>query len=123
MADDAERMRAALESVAWQFANHGVRDGRLVLWTMGLSALEHAFAALGWSDPHFVSDESACEVEGCNRWRALGQLWGALYLGLCPVHGLAADRGAERPAIRQSALSREARRGRDGKLSVASEGE
>jgi hypothetical protein len=39
----------------WQFAHRGTKDGKRVL-TARLSALEEAFDALDWDDPHVVGD-------------------------------------------------------------------
>lgn len=51
---EAERdvLREALVGMVLQFAHRGQCDGYTVLGTGGLSALERAFAALGWDDPH-----------------------------------------------------------------------
>lgn len=46
MAEETRR-REALEAMAWQFAYRSHKGGRLTLNTMGLSALEEAFEALG----------------------------------------------------------------------------
>jgi hypothetical protein len=54
-----ERLEQALESMCWQFA---YRDGD-VLGTYGLSALEDAFSALGWDDPHLAALEVKDEHE------------------------------------------------------------
>ena len=110
-------IRQALEDMVWQFAYRGIVKCKLVLHTGGLSALESAFDALGWDDPHEVEMEfNACEVEGCNQWAENGVHWGNLYLRLCGKHTIAADRKKQRPAIREYALRREAMRGPDGRL-------
>jgi len=54
--------RDALESMVLQFGYWhagigGIRTG-------GLSALEEAFAALGWTDPHLMP-ERCCDEPGC----------------------------------------------------------
>lgn len=51
-----EEIEQALESMVWQFAYRGVKDSKLALFTGGLSALEEAFSALGWDNPHVVED-------------------------------------------------------------------
>lgn len=60
-------IRDALEGMVWQFASRTMIDGRRALSTMGLSALEEAFEALGWDDPHFT-DFGGCEIDGCEQW-------------------------------------------------------
>jgi hypothetical protein len=54
MIDLEETLKEAIEDLLRQFAYRGEKDGRLVLTTGGLSALEAGFAAIGWSDPHPV---------------------------------------------------------------------
>lgn len=45
-----------IEDLVYQFAYRGTKDGVPVLITGGLSALEGAFAVLGWDDPHPIAD-------------------------------------------------------------------
>ena len=59
--------REALEDMVDQFACRGSDGKRRWLWPGGLSALEHAFEALGWDNPHYVED-GACEIDGCGKW-------------------------------------------------------
>jgi hypothetical protein len=48
-----EELRGAVEDLVCQFAYEGqTRSGLPALTTGGLSALENAFAVLGWKDPH-----------------------------------------------------------------------
>jgi hypothetical protein len=47
----------ALEDMVFQFAIRGTKDGLECLGTGGLSALENAFAALGWDDPNVIEGE------------------------------------------------------------------
>lgn len=56
--------RDALLGMVEQFACHGHDSKRRWLHTGGLSALEDAFAALGWDDPHYT-EEGGCEIAGC----------------------------------------------------------
>ena len=49
---DADTLRETVEDLVRQFAYETVVDGVPCLWTGGLSALEGAFAVLGWSDPY-----------------------------------------------------------------------
>lgn len=62
--------REALEEMVWQFACRIVSKGKRALDTGGLSALEAAFEALGWDEPHFVAPEDApgCDAPGCLEW-------------------------------------------------------
>ena len=62
--------REALEEMVWQFAYRIVSGGRRALDTGGLSALEGAFAALGWEEPHVVdpADAPGCDEPGCPEW-------------------------------------------------------
>ncbi len=57
---DEDRLREALEDVVLQFAYYS--NGHV--HTGGLSALEDAFAVLGWDDPHRM-DEMACDEGDC----------------------------------------------------------
>jgi hypothetical protein len=51
---DGNAIRKALKDMVWQFAYRSNDDKRKWLCTDGLSALEHAFAALGWGDPYYI---------------------------------------------------------------------
>lgn len=64
---DAERLKDALEDMVGQYAHHTVVNGRRAYTTGGMSALEHAFEALGWDEPHYT-DDGECEIDGCNEW-------------------------------------------------------
>lgn len=109
--------KEALEGMVWQFAHHGQKGGKAVLHTGGLSALEDAFEALGWEDPHVV-DEGLwlCDVEGCLGWTtAQGMCWQAGgYWHTCTEHGIVYREGRPQPKMKQRAIDREARRGPDG---------
>jgi hypothetical protein len=67
--NEIDQLIAALEGMVWQFAYPGVKSGKPVLGTGGLSALEEAFRALGWSDPYFLdeveTEATRCEVANC----------------------------------------------------------
>ena len=67
----SDELREALEDVTTQFAHQTVKDGVPSYSTGGLSALEHAFAVLGWSDPH-PAPEQACQHPGCDQWASVG---------------------------------------------------
>jgi hypothetical protein len=72
--------------MAWQFAFHGNDASRKWLYTGGLSALEGAFGALGWDDPHYV-EECGCEHPGCPKWATSGMLTPDGYKHFCRDHG------------------------------------
>ena len=50
------KYKEALEDMAWQFGYRGTKDGKEVIHTGGLSALETAFFVLGWDDPHIINN-------------------------------------------------------------------
>jgi hypothetical protein len=103
--------KEALEDMVWQFGYRGVKDNKPVIHTGGLSALEGAFEALGWEDPHYLPEEGyTCEVVGCMEPDTCGTHWGKLYLRLCYEHYLQSEMGKPMPAIKQWALDREAKR-------------
>jgi len=54
--DRIRQFREVLEEMVWQFGVHGIKDGKPVIGTGGTSALEAAFAILGWPDPMPVVD-------------------------------------------------------------------
>ena len=104
-------LREALESMVWQFGYRGVKNGKPNIHTGGLSALEEAFEALGWDDPHYLPEEGCtCEVVGCMQADTCGTHWGDLYLRLCGQHCSYANDNKPRPPIKQWALDREAKR-------------
>lgn len=112
-------MKDALESMVWQFAHRTTVNERIALSAGGLSAMEEAFEALGWSDPHILSDEESnavsCDVAGCFKPSCCGLNWGKFYLRLCQDHSRESGNNPC-PPIKQHALAREARRGADGVL-------
>lgn len=65
--DGCCKFRDALEDMVYQFAYRSGDNNRRWFTTGGLSALEHAFAVLGWDDPHYMED-GACEIAGCEQW-------------------------------------------------------
>ena len=112
-----KKYREALEEMVWQFAYKGVKNGKSVLHTGGLSALENAFEALGWSDPYYTGDLEGviCDVKGCAEFATSGGMnWHDKgYWRLCHIHGFSQDIC---PEMKQRALDREASRGDDGCL-------
>ena len=104
-------IKPALESMVWQFGHRGTKNGKLIIWTGGLSALEEAFEALGWKDPHYVDDESMeCDIEGCHEWRDPQTDWDGVYVLICSKHFT--DYCAKKPRLplKQAAIDREAKR-------------
>ena len=101
MADDwqaeAMRLRETLEDMAWQFAYPGSKDGRLVLSSGGLSALEGAFEALGWPDPK-PCPERECEAAGCYKEATTGTSTDDGYKRLCFDHYRELSRAAPTPS-------------------------
>lgn len=82
----SDSLREALEDMVWQFAYCGkMANGRLGLTTGGLSALEGAFAELGWDDPHPVP-ERECQAEGCHDEATCGTPTPDGYKRLCGEH-------------------------------------
>lgn len=82
-ADRIECLREALEDVCLQFATVG--NGKL--HTGGLSALEGAFAALGWDDPQPAPQPMLCDEPGCKAGATGG--WpapGGVYRHTCHKH-------------------------------------
>jgi len=116
------KYKDALEEMVCQFAHRGVKDGKSVLHTGGLSALETAFTALGWSDPKNLEDRDGdtCDVEGCAAWvETQGGMWRESgYWCLCREHSYAYRKGEPQPKMKQRAVDREASRGEDGCLPI-----
>jgi len=104
-------IKEALEDMVWQFGYRGTKSGRLMIWTGGLSALEDAFSALGWADPHYVDDDGMkCDVEGCNEWRSPQIRWDGVYVLICSKHFTDYCAKQPLPQLKQSAIDREASR-------------
>ena len=84
----AQVYKDALEDMAWQFAYRS--DGNVnkppVLFTGGLSALEHAFSILDWPDPK-PCPTSSCDIKRCQKWPQAGVPFpNGDYLSLCSDH-------------------------------------
>jgi len=80
--EEIELLREALAGMLRQFA-YWTADGGLT--TGGLSALENAFDALGWDDPH-PDPAGRCEEPGCMRQRSCGMPTPDGYRWLCGEH-------------------------------------
>ena len=105
--------KEALKSMVQQFGRRSVKSKKPVIHTGGLSALEEAFLALGWDDPHYLPEEGyTCEVVGCMEADTAGTHWGEskLYLRLCHEHLRQSYSGEPMPPLKQWALDREAKR-------------
>lgn len=101
-------MKEALEDMVFQFGYQGVVKGKPVISTGGLSALESAFSALGWDNPHILPEKgNTCEISGCMDEIASGQNWGDMYLSLCSYHSRMLRDKKERPAVKKYAIKRE----------------
>ena len=104
-------MKEALEDMIFHFGYRGVVDNQPVIMTGGLSALESAFSALGWDDPHIIQEEgNTCDIKGCMEECTLGQRWGRYYLRLCHKHGSMAFKKKRRPPVKEYAIERESHR-------------
>ena len=104
-------MKEALEDMVYQFGYRIVVDNKPAITTGGLSALEEAFDALGWDDPHILPEEGfSCDIVGCMKEPSSGQTWGDIYLRLCREHGGMAFKKEERPPVKEYATRRESRR-------------
>lgn len=82
---EAEELRDTVEDLVRQFAYPTVVNGVPSLWTGGLSALEGAFAVLGWDSPH-PCPEQACEYPGCVEWATCGTPTSDGYKRCCGEH-------------------------------------
>ena len=88
MKSDQECMDEAMgviKDLLYQFAYTGQKDGRAMIWTGGLSALESGFSFVGWDDPHFTP-ESECNHEGCYELATSGTPTPMGYKWLCSKH-------------------------------------
>jgi len=105
-----DKIKSALESMVWQFGHHSVKDGKPIIWTGGLSALEEAFEALGWQDPKIIEDcDAICDVEGCAEWVVCqGTAWEDKgYWMVCSEHSSQAREGKPFPLMKKRAIDRE----------------
>lgn len=79
-----DTMREALVGMVEQFGYWSDTVGGY--WTGGLSALEFAFDALGWDDPH-PYPSVRCDEPGCMGQRSMGTPTMAGYRHTCSEHG------------------------------------
>ena len=74
-----------IKDLLHQFAYSGEKDGRAMLWTGGLSALESGFEFVGWDNPHFTP-ELECERTDCHAAAVCGASTPDGYRRLCSKH-------------------------------------
>jgi hypothetical protein len=79
------KLLSVIEDMAYQFAYETKHRGRAALTTGGLSALESAFDALAWRDPHPIP-ESECQTRGCHERASCGTPTKDGYRRLCGRH-------------------------------------
>ncbi len=79
------RARELIIDLCYQFGDRGTKNRQCVLGTSGLSALEDAFAYLGWDQPHPIPDEG-CQHKGCYQPATCGTPTGDGYKRLCYDH-------------------------------------
>jgi hypothetical protein len=104
-------MKEVLERMVMQFGYQGIINGKPVISTGGMSALEEAFEVLGWDDPHKLPEEgNTCEIDGCMEGIASGMRWDVFYLHLCSKHSSMAFKKEPLPEIKQYAINREVTR-------------
>jgi hypothetical protein len=106
-----KELKEALEDMVFQFGYRGVHNNQPCIITGGLSALESAFSAIGWDDPHILPEEgNTCDIKGCMNEPSSGQRWGRYYLRLCHKHGNMAWKKKRRPPVKDYAILRESKR-------------
>lgn len=76
-----------IEDLCYQFAYDTVTPDGPALITGGLSALEGAFEALGWTEPHLIPDDK-CDEPGCTKRASCGWPDGISYRRTCSDHML-----------------------------------
>lgn len=57
-----KELRDVIEDMVYQFGYSGVKDGQPTLGSGGLSALDGAFDALGWSNPYIIPNPVWCDA-------------------------------------------------------------
>jgi len=87
--DGAALLRETIADLLYQFAYDTTYRNGPALTTGGLSALEDAFAVLGWSDPHRIPEEK-CQTARCPKRATCGTPTPDGYKRLCGDHYRAA---------------------------------
>ena len=104
-------MKEALEDMVYQFGYRTIHNNKPCISTGGLSALEEAFSALGWSDPYILPEEgNTCEIKGCMYHSTAGMPWEDMYLRLCHKHTSMVFNKKKRPPVKDYAVLRESKR-------------
>jgi hypothetical protein len=103
-------MKELLKSMVYQFGYRIIKNGKTAITTGGLSVLEEAFKTLEWNDPHFISEDNLCEIEGCYLEATSGKYWKDMYLKLCTKHSIMCAKGKRRPDVKLDAKIRELNR-------------
>lgn len=80
-----EDLIGVIEDLVNQYAYEGTYRGRPALTTGGLSALESAFDALGWTDP-YPAPWRKCQVPRCRKWIEGGAPTPKGYKHMCGDH-------------------------------------
>lgn len=106
MSDRETELREALEDMVNQFAywSDGDPPGQI---TGGLSALEGAFAALGYDEPH-PAEHLRCDEPGCRKQSSSGTPTLDGYRRTCHDHYPKAGNDAWNAAFRASGLTYQA---------------
>jgi hypothetical protein len=82
-----DEQREVIEGLVYQFGYEGrSMNGNPTLWTGGLSALESAFAALGWAGANHEIPESRCDTPGCDKRADCGWPSPTGYRRTCGLH-------------------------------------
>ena len=76
-------LESALEDMCYQFAYN---NNKGEIHTGGLSALENAFAVLGWTDPQPLPKEMLCDEPKCKKRATCGIPTASGYKRLCGEH-------------------------------------
>jgi len=87
---DPDKLKEALEDMCGQFSFWSERDGG-GYWTGGLSVLEDAFDALGWTDP-MPAPDARCQFPKCQGRATCGTPTKDGYKRLCSEHYAATTR-------------------------------
>lgn len=89
--NDEQFCRDALEAMVDQYAYRGVKDGSAVIHTGGMGALEMAFRALGYDDPH-RTPHFECDHPDCHEHAEAGTNTPSGYRRLCVKHYIATEK-------------------------------
>ena len=82
---DKDESVEIIKDLLYQFAYPGEKNGRAMLWTGGVSALEWGFKFMGWDNPHFTP-ELECNYPCCHLIAECGTPTPDGYKRLCGKH-------------------------------------